>query len=188
MSLELYISLFAIWSIGAIPCFMDAGFIQNGMKKNEFDDISAIIGNTKYILYSNINSNLRKLKTKINVNSIEKLTKSKELIAYGTENEFPGILTYTSGTTGKPKIASRTHEFLNIQGEILFQNIDYENEDIELSTMPIFTLSNINAGITTVIADGNFSNLAKSNPAKIVTQILKYNVNRIMAAPGISSA
>ena len=40
-------------------------------------------------------------------------------------------------------------------------------------------------GITTVIAEGNFSNLGKSNPKKIVNQVLKENANRIMAAPGL---
>lgn len=185
MSIELYVSLFALWSIGAIPCFMDAGFIKNGMKKNEFVDITGIIGITKYILYANINSNLRKLKTKINVKQIDKLSGASSLEVTDLEKDFSGIYTYTSGTTGKPKIASRTHEFLNIQGEILYNNINYKENDIELSTMPIFTLSNINAGITTVIADGKFTNLGKSNPRKLVEQIILRDVTRIMAAPGI---
>ena len=51
MSIELYSALLAVWSIGAIPCFMDAGFIKSGMQKNDFDDIVAIIGITKYIAY-----------------------------------------------------------------------------------------------------------------------------------------
>ncbi len=185
MSIELYVSLFAIWSIGAIPCFMDAGFIKNGMKKNEFNDISGIIGISKYILYSNINRNLRKLGLKINANVIKKLNYKKDLEVCNLDNNFSGIYTYTSGTTGKPKIASRTHEFLNIQGKIIYENSNYEEKDCELSTMPIFTLSNINAGITTVIADGKFTNLGKSNPKKIIKQILEHKINRIMAAPGI---
>ena len=185
MSIDLYVSLFALWSIGAIPCFMDAGFIRSGLLKNEFNEINGIIGITKYIIYSNINSNLRNLKLKINVNKIDKYTSSNFLKIEELENNFSAIYTYTSGTTGKPKIASRTHEFLNIQGEILFENIDYDKNDIELSTMPIFTLSNINAGITTVIADGNFSNFSKSKPEKLINQIKKEKITRIMAAPGI---
>lgn len=185
MSIDLYISLFALWSIGAIPCFMDAGFIKNGMKKNDFNDINGVIGITKYILYSNINSRLRNLKIKINVNSIYKLKYNNVLNVCDLEREFSAIYTYTSGTTGKPKIASRTHDFLNYQGEIIFKESNYEKSDIELSTMPIFTLSNINAGITTVIANGKFSDLGKSKPKKIVKQIEKYKINRIMAAPGI---
>lgn len=185
MSLELYISLFALWEIGAIPCFMDAGFIKNGMKKNEFDDITGIIGITKYIFYSRVNSNLRKLKLKINVNKIKKLNTKDDFKICELDKNYSGIYTYTSGTTGKPKIASRTHEFLNFQGELIYQNGNYEDTDIELSTMPIFTLANINAGITTVIADGNFSNLGKSNPKRLIKQINNNNINRIMAAPGI---
>ena len=73
MSIELYVTLLAIWSIGAVACFMDAGFIKNGMKNNEFKEIDAVIGITKYILYSNVNKNLSKLKLKINANIIEKL-------------------------------------------------------------------------------------------------------------------
>lgn len=185
MSVELYVTLLAIWSIGAIPCFMDAGFIKNGMKKNEFSDINAVVGITKYILYSNINKNLKKLKIKVNVNEIETVDKNYELEIQEVENDYPGILTYTSGTTGIPKVAARTHKFLKIQGEILKDTINYEPFDIELSTIPIFTLSNISVGITTVIAEGNFTNLSKSNPDKIVNQIISFNVNRIMAAPGL---
>lgn len=184
MSIELYVTLIAVWTIGAVPCFMDAGFIRNGMYKNDFDNINAVIGITKYIVYSNINKNLRKLKIKVNANKIGKLIDNELKIAE-VENEFPAILTYTSGTTGKPKIAARTHEFLGYQGRILEQTINYEDTDVEISSVPIFTLSNINVGITTVITDGNFSNLGKSNPQKIVNQILTEKVNRVMAAPGL---
>ncbi len=185
MSIELYITLLSLWSMGVIPCFMDAGFIKNGMKNNEFDDINAVIGIKKYILYSNINSNLKRLKTKIDVSTINKLDDDVLLDIEEVENDFSGILTYTSGTTGKPKIASRSHNFLRCQGKILLNNLNYEKNDIEISSIPIFTLSNISAGITTVIAEGNFSNLGKSNPKKLINQIIRYNVNRIMAAPGL---
>lgn len=184
MSIELYSALLAVWAIGAIPCFMDAGFIKSGMQKNDFDDITAIIGITKYIAYSNINKNLRKLKIKVNVNNACDLSDEK-LNVEEVENNFPAILTYTSGTTGKPKIAARTHEFLENQGCVLEENLNYESDDIELSSMPIFTLCNINVGITTVIIDGNFSALGKSNPVKIVDQIKVNHINRIMAAPGL---
>lgn len=185
MSIELYVTLLSIWSIGATPCFMDAGFIKTGMKKNKFNDIDALIGITKYILYSNINKNLSNLKLKINVNVINTLKDNLELKIEDVEDDFPGILTYTSGTTGKPKIAARSHEFLQIQGKILEESINYEENDIELSSIPIFTLSNINVGITTVIADGNYSNLGNSNAKKLIKQIKENDVNRIMAAPGL---
>ena len=186
MSTQLYVTLLSIWSLGAIPCFMDAGFIKSGINKNDFNDIDAVVGNSKYIVYSNINEKLRKLKIKINVRRIETFDNNyNELEITEVEKDFPAILTYTSGTTGKPKIAARTHEFLGYQGDILEETLNYEENDVEISTIPIFTLSNINQGITTIIANGNFSNLGKSNPRKILNQIITEKINRVMAAPGL---
>lgn len=189
MSIDLYVVLLSIWSIGAVACFMDAGFIKSRVVKNGFEEIDGIIGNTKYLLYSNLNKNLSELKIKINTNILKTLKRKdeKEIISIKKIEEKIAILTYTSGTTGIPKIAARTHEFLQFQGKILKDNLDYEENDIELSTIPIFTLSNINAGITTVIANSNFSDLGKSNPKKIVEQINRNNINRIMASPGLLS-
>jgi acyl-CoA synthetase (AMP-forming)/AMP-acid ligase II len=185
MSINLYVTLLAIWSIGATACFMDAGFIKNGMKKNKFEEIDSIIGKPVYLLYANINKNLRKLKKKINVHVVDKLSGDNDLQVLEVDKNDPAILTYTSGTTGTPKIAARSHEFLEIQGNILKDCLNYENNDIEISSIPIFTLSNIDVGITTCIADGNFTNLGNSNSERLVTQIINNNINRVMAAPGL---
>lgn len=185
MSIELYVTLISLWSIGAIPCFMDAGFIKNNIDNNNFDDIDGIIGNTKYLMYTCTNKKLRNLKNKINTSKIVNEKTEEKLEIKEVDEEFPAIYTYTSGTTGKPKIISRSHSFLLNQARILSFELNYEDEDIELSSVPIFTLSNIYAGITTVIADCIFSNLAESNPKKIVEQIKMEKVNRIMAAPGL---
>ncbi len=185
MSIELYVTLLSLWSIGATACFMDAGFIRSGMVKNDFDDIEAIVGITKYILYSNVNDNLKKLKLKINVKKIASLEKNSNLEIEDVEDDFPAIMTYTSGTTGKPKIAARSHLFLKNQAEILQRCLKYDTRDTELSTIPIFTLSNIDIGITTVIANANFSNLGSSNPKKLISQIHKNCINRLMASPGL---
>ena len=195
MSIELYVILLSVWSIGAIPCFMDAGFIKNNINQNEFDDIDCIIGSTKYLLYSNINKNLKKLSLKINSKEIEKLAKDESLTDIlgkeefeikEVEKDFPAIYTYTSGSTGKPKVISRTHDFLLTQAEILSENLNYEDEDVELSTVPVFTLSNIYYGVTTVIADMNYSNLEKTNGSKLVDQIENNGINRIMCSPRIN--
>ncbi|MBR3613947.1 MAG: acyl--CoA ligase [Clostridia bacterium] len=184
MSVNLYATLLSIWAIGATPCFMDAGFIKSGMNKNDFSDINAIVGITKYIIYSNINKNLRNLKIKVNVSKAKTMSDAT-LEVEEVDKNVSAIMTYTSGTTGKPKITSRTHEFLISQGKILEETLNYDNNDIELSSMPIFTLSNIYIGITTVITDGNYTDLGKSNPEKIIKQINLNKINRIMAAPGI---
>lgn len=185
MSIELYVTLIASWSIGAIPVFMDAGFIRSHVKNNDFEDIKCVVGITKYILYSNINKNLKKLKNKVNVSIIDKLEGDYGVEIPDLDDDYPAIITYTSGSTGRPKIAARSHEFLNCQGEILEKCLNYEQSDIELSSVPIFTLSNLSVGITTVISNGNYENLGNSNASKLIEQIKKENVNRLMASPGL---
>ena len=185
MSINLYITLLSIWSLGATACFMDAGFIKNGMKKNKFEEIDSVVGITKYIVYSNINKNLRNLKIKIDIDNVKKIKSDKNLKICNTDDDFPAILTYTSGTTGVPKVAARSHEFLSIQAQILKGCLNYEETDIELSSIPIFTLSNIDVGITTSIAKVNYSNLGNSNAKKLVKQIIDQKINRLMAAPGL---
>ena len=125
MSIDLYITLLSLWSIGATCCFMDAGFIKSGIIKNEFLEIDGIIGISKYLLYANINKNLNGLSIKINTNVIKNLTLKKELKVEKLESETPAILTYTSGTTGIPKIAARTHEFLQNQGKAATKCMGY---------------------------------------------------------------
>ena len=79
MSIELYVTLISLWTVGAIPCFMDEGFIKKGMKNNDFDDIQAIVGVKKYLLYTYVNKNLKKVKTKINVAQIKSLHSNEKL-------------------------------------------------------------------------------------------------------------
>ncbi len=43
MSANLYNVLLALWSIGAVPCFMDEGFIKSNLQKNSFEDIEGVI-------------------------------------------------------------------------------------------------------------------------------------------------
>lgn len=185
MSIDLYITLLSLWSVGAVACFMDAGFIKQGMKNNEFDEVDGMIGITKYMIYADINPHLRMLKKRVNVQMIEKLKNVPSLEIESVSGDTSAILTYTSGTTGKSKIVSRTHDFLQIQSEILEESLNYEQDDVELSSIPIFTLCNISAGITTVIADGNYTDLGASNPKTLFNQIKNHHINRLMAAPGM---
>jgi acyl-CoA synthetase (AMP-forming)/AMP-acid ligase II len=189
MSIELYVTLISLWTIGAIPCFMDAGFIRNNLNKNNFDDITGIIGITKYLLYASINSNLKNVHIKVNSNKVKIypscFKKEKVLKVAKLKEDFPALYTYTSGTTGTPKVLARSHEFLLNQAEILAKELNYGEYDRELSSVPIFTLSNIYYGISTFIADGNYTDLGKSNAIKLVNQIQKDDINRIMAAPGL---
>ncbi len=157
MSIDLYITLFSIWSLGAVACIIDEEYLKNDIHKFDFSKINVLIESTKYALYSSMNEHLMNLEKRININIIDFLEEEEELEITPVEGDFPAMHTYTLGKDGITKIAERSHKFLEKQSEILQENLRYDSRDVELSSIPFFALTNIDIGITTVIADANFS-------------------------------
>jgi len=65
----------------------------------------------------------------------------------------PALITFTSGSTGMPKAACRTHGFLLAQHQALAEALDYKEGEVDLITLPIFALANLASGMTSIIAD-----------------------------------
>lgn len=63
------------------------------------------------------------------------------------------LLTFTSGSTGVPKCAIRTHGVLSAQYEALRDAIALEPGQVDFAALPIFALANLAGGLTTVLHD-----------------------------------
>lgn len=61
------------------------------------------------------------------------------------------LITFTGGTTGKPKPADRTHGFLNIQLQTITEHISLKNGDVHLTSFPVVNMCNLAVGATSVI-------------------------------------
>ncbi len=66
-------------------------------------------------------------------------------------SETTALITFTTGSSGTPKGANRTHRFLSAQHRALAQIIPYSADDQDLPAFPIFSLNNLASGVTTVI-------------------------------------
>ncbi|MDR0315101.1 MAG: AMP-binding protein [Oscillospiraceae bacterium] len=178
LSIELYIAMVGAWSIGAVPIFIDfsrgAKFVNDSIDRLK-PDIIVCDGVTGII--KNGYSKMRKIKT-VKVNG-----KGDPVSAEKLDENHPAILSFTSGTTGLPKIAERTHGFLIDQYHALIEHIDFNENHIDLGTLPVFTLANMAAGMTTLLPDKSYR--SKINSAKLARQMQLQKVSRTICSPAL---
>jgi len=180
LSIELYTALIGAWSIGAVPIFIDfsrgATFVNDSIDRLK-PDILVCDNITGFVrlLYSK----MRKLKT-LNINRSGDPADIAKL-----NPEHPAILTFTSGSTGIPKIAVRTHGFLIAQNHALKRHLDFDASHIDLGTLPVFTLASLASDMTTLLPDKSYT--SKINAAKLAAKMEREKVTRAICSPALMS-
>ncbi|MFP4156231.1 MAG: AMP-binding protein [Opitutales bacterium] len=186
MRAELYVTLAALWKIGATAIFLDpsAGrkHIADCCERTEPDALIAI---PRAGLLWWLNSSLRRIPIKLVWGRQLKMEPAAEkpFPSAVVTPDTPAILTFTSGSTGKPKGAIRTHGLLHAQYRALQSAIELEPGEIELATMPIIALVNLAAGITTLIPDADLRRPGFVKTAPIREQIRRFRPDRCVASP-----
>ncbi|MCF8059630.1 MAG: AMP-binding protein [Bacteriovoracaceae bacterium] len=161
MSLYLYAAMFAVQKIGAVAVFLDSWARRDQMGA-AVDVVSpkAIISVEKAFDYLKEVESISKIPLKI-VAGAHTGTYSKTLEdlmgtdnyaeAEAVESEHTALITFTTGSSGTPKGADRTHRFLAAQHYALNRHLPYQSGDADLPAFPIFSLNNLAAGVKTVI-------------------------------------
>ena len=193
ISPELYISIAGLQRIGAIPVLIDSlarkeqlgEIIQNSQPKG-------IIASIEFLKAFGINLDFFGIQTRISTNthsaeksiiSFNKLLKGKAQKIVPVEQNDTALITYTTGSSGTPKGANRTHRFLAAQHYALKRLFPYGSNDIDLPVFPVFTLNNIASGISTVIPAIDISKPNQKDSQTLVFQIKKCGVNSMTLAP-----
>ena len=185
IGVEFYLILTAIFKLGIQAVFIDpyAG-IEHINKCCEMISPDGIIGSRKTLLKGFFLKGIRKIGKKINYIKVMKYSE-KFLINEKIEENTPALISFTSGSTGFPKIIMRTHKFLLGQHNVLEKNIKFEKETSVYSSFPIFLFSHIATGTTTFIPDLNWKKPAESNFRNIVQQIMENNIQNVILPPAI---
>ncbi|MDQ3624414.1 MAG: AMP-binding protein, partial [Verrucomicrobiota bacterium] len=95
----------------------------------------------------------------------------------------PAIIRFTSGSTGAPKAAVRTHGFLLAQQRVLQRSITLTRGEVDLTTLPMFGLANLAAGVTTVIPSIDLRRPGAIDARLVVEQIQRRGVTRTAGSP-----
>lgn len=189
MGIDLYCTLFAIWRLGAVAMFADPGAGRQHLEACcKRVKPKAFIGTTKAQLLRLLTPSLRKVPLAFS-NSFCIFTKRLNFDAiksYETtsrDKEDAALITFTSGSTGIPKAAVRTHGFLTIQRDILQKNLQLEPGTIDLATLPVFALINLACGLTTLIPDADLRTPGDYEAAPVIEQIKSTSASSSVASP-----
>lgn len=101
------------------------------------------------------------------------------------DDDHPAILTFTSGTTGAPKGAIRTHGLLNAQYGALLGALTLTPGERDLATLPVFALANLAAGVTTIIPNVDLGRPGFVDGAVLLDQVLAQRPTRSTASPAL---
>ena len=99
------------------------------------------------------------------------------------DDQEAALVTFTSGSTGVPKAALRSHGFLLAQHRALSRALDFEEGEVDLVTLPVFVLANLASGLTSVLAATDLAKPGTPDAAAISAQCGKFRVTRCAASP-----
>ena len=190
IGIEFYLILTSIFKMGLQAVFIDpyAG-IEHINRCCEMISPEGIIGSGKTLLKGFFLKGIRKIGKKINYEKIMKEAETISLTNSVEDKEInentPALISFTSGSTGFPKIIMRTHGFLIGQHNVLEKNLKFQERTSVYSSFPIFLLSHMAAGATVFIPDINWQKPSESNFQDIVQCIRKNNIENIILPPVI---
>ncbi|MBY0451036.1 MAG: AMP-binding protein [Cyanobacteria bacterium] len=195
MSSNLYVAMFAVQMLGAIAVFLDswARSDQLGMCAAQASPV-AFIAPEKAFAYTDHLPELDCLRYKIVTGphqdnysaQLETLAQEGNTHPIAAVNqEDTALITFTTGSSGPPKGADRTHRFLCAQHYALETCLPYQPDDIDLPVFPIFSLNNLAGGVTTVLPEIDLAKAQDHDGAILIRQIQDRNTTCCTLSPSL---
>lgn len=194
MSIELYVVLLALCRLGAMAMFLDPSARRSHLAACcALIPPKALIASPKAHLLRAAHRELRRIPIKLStaggmpgaqgIGSMRRHTPLRHFEPCSPKD--PALITFTSGTSGKPKGVARSHGLLAAQHAVLNRTMRHRGGMVDLVTLPIFILSSLAAGISCVIPDANLREPRTADPAPLLRQIAEHGVTRVVASPAL---
>lgn len=194
MSIDLYVALTALFRAGVVAVFLDPSAGRDHVARCcAMQPIDAFLGSPKAHWLRLLVPAVRRIPRRWHfgdgcvpgarswVRQCDNAPLDPEIFA--ARPDAPALLTFTSGSTGMPKAAVRTHGFLTAQHAALADGIRLAPGQVDLATLPIFVLANLASGVTSLLPDADLRRPGSINPEPIVAQIRTYRPDRTGGSP-----
>lgn len=195
VSVDLYVLLLALWRVGAAAVFVDPSAGRSHLARCcELTRPAAFVGPWRAQLLRWTSSALRTVARTVVTGrgpwpGALRWRESRdhpadvEIAALGPDT--PALLTFTSGSTGQPKAAVRTHGLLRAQHRVLAETLALRPGETDLSTLPIFVLANLASGVASVLPDADLRQPGRIAVGPVARQIAEAQPTRIAASPAL---
>lgn len=195
MAAELYAFLIAAFRIGAIAMFLDPSVGRDYIERClRMLPPKAFYGSAKAQLLRLWIPSLRRVRLHLCSRpfpgalhlSLRSEGPERNTIA-AVEDSDAALITFTSGSTGEPKAALRTHGFLQAQHRALQTSLHHVAGTVDLTTLPIFVLANLASGVTSVLPDADMRKPGHIRPQPVLRQMQDLSISTMAASPALVS-
>lgn len=191
ISIELYLALLAVFRIGAVAVFPDpqalTATIEAACARTK---PVAMIGGWPAQLLRVASSPLRGIKKTFSAAAVPWATRFPREI--GTvapvatvSAEHAALVTFTSGSTGAPKVIARSHGFLAAQHAAIVRAVDFEPGTATLTALPVFVLSHLASGVTSILPATDVRRPKDIDPGPLLAQVAENKAHTILASPAL---
>lgn len=206
MSLDMYVAMFAVQRIGAIAVFLDSW-----ARSHHLGATAACVKPTAMISFAQAfdlvnqvpefaSMPIQILYGPRSISQEGQTIRENGFAQYDFQNLFSekepapitavssdttALITFTTGSTGAPKGANRTHQFLSAQHQALERIIPYNATDIDMPAFPIFSLNNLASGVTTVLPALDLAAPSDQDSALLANQIMHGKINCTTLSPSM---
>ena len=194
MATELYVALGAIFRLGMTALFVDPSAGREHIDRCcRLAQPAALLATPKAHFLRLTSSELRRIPVKFAtgmgapgaVRWARREDMAPDDAIEDCAAETPALATFTSGSTGLPKMAVRSHGFLRQQHHALEETLGLGEGDIVLSTLPVFVLSHVASGACTLIPNVDIRHPGRVEAGPLVRQIMDEQVNCIEGSPAL---
>ena len=190
MSARLYAVLLALFRLGAIAQFIDpAAGLDHLERCCTLYPPRALVATPKAHLLQLKSAALRRIPLKFSTHRLFSPSLPHPPHPFTPPPPHPlttpALLTFTSGSTGQPKAALRTHGFLLAQHRALAHSLHLTPGETDLSTLPIFVLANLASGVTSLLPGVDLRYPGRVNARRLLRDIRRYGPTSTAASPAL---